>query len=317
MQRNISTRLLPLFLAILLSAILVPSAKAQGHSSVTSATVNLSAGTITINGGQFDSKTSVSLGGVDLTIQSFNSTTVVALLGSVTTPGTYLLSVGNGLPADFDVTVGAVGPQGPQGPMGLVGPAGPAGAAGPTGPAGATGANGPAGQTGAVGPAGQNGSVGPAGAVGPAGPTGPTGPSGPTGATGVRGPSGPTFLTGHTTGILADAYSYGTVSGFAAAASVPADSVAAAAPVATLSPSYALTATRITFIPTGTVVSGGMNVYLFLNGATTTLACHIADGSGCTASGSEAIPANSQIAVLIANCCAASPGDMLVTLEVQ
>jgi hypothetical protein len=310
MQRNIPTRLLPLFLAILLSAVLVPSAKAQGHSSVTSATVNLSAGTITINGGQFDSKTSVSLDGVDLTIQSFNSTTIVALLGSVTAPGTYLLSVGNGLPSQFDVTVGAVGPQGPQGLMGLVGPAGPAG---PSGPAGARGPVGPA------GPAGQPGAVGQTGAAGPAGPTGPTGPSGPTGATGARGPSGPTFLTGHTTEILADANSYGTVSGFTAAASVPTFSVAAAAHVATLTPSYALTATRITFIPTGTVGSTGMNAYLFLNGALTTLACHIADGSGCTSTGISplTIPANSQIAVVIANCCDASPGDMLVTLEIQ
>jgi collagen triple helix repeat protein len=65
---------------------------------------------------------------------------------------------------EYDLTVGAVGPQGPQGLAGSQGPQGVQGPAGPQGPQGD------------VGPAGSQGAVGPAGPQGPEGPTGPQGP---------------------------------------------------------------------------------------------------------------------------------------------
>jgi hypothetical protein len=143
-----------------------------------------------------------------LTVSSFTPTTIVAELGSVTAPGTYLLTAGNGLLfAIADVTLGAVGPQGPigatgpqgpQGLMGLMGLQGVPGIQGPAGPAGATGPAGPAGPTGATGAIGPAGPAGPVGATGPAGPTGPTGATGPAGPVGPSGPTGPTGPTGAT-----------------------------------------------------------------------------------------------------------------------
>jgi len=77
--------------------------------------------------------------------------------------------------ADWDLTIGAVGPTGATGP---VGPTGPTGPVGPTGPTGPTGAQGPTGPTGALGP------------TGPTGAPGPTGPTGPRGLQGLQGPPG-------------------------------------------------------------------------------------------------------------------------------
>ncbi len=231
----------------------------------------------------------VTLGTAVLVLQSGAlKTSIMATLPALA-PGTYNLTVtpkksnGDDDDSNLENFQVAIGPIGPQGPMGLQGPIGATGPAGPVGPTGNTGATGPTGNT---------------------GPQGVQGIKGDTGATGPQGTSGPGFLTGH-------------VSGFAPAAAVPAFSIPAAAPVATLSPAYAITATRITFIPTGTVGSTGMNAYFFINGALTSLACHIFDGTGCSNTTATAIPPRSQMAVAIANCCDASPGDMLVTLEFQ
>jgi Collagen triple helix repeat (20 copies) len=204
--------------------------------------------------------------------------------------------------------MGATGPAGPAGPIGPMGATGPAGVAGPAGPQGPAG---PAGPIGATGPAGVAGPAGPQGPTGPAGPSGPTGPAGPTGPTGPQGPEGPSFLTGHTVGIPADSTEiYGTFSGIANASSSATD-------VELLSPDRTITATRVTFVPTGTVGSTGENIYLMVGSTLTTLACHLSSSSGCTATGSVAIPPNSVISYRVANCCDPSPGDMLATLEFQ
>jgi hypothetical protein len=140
-----------LSLALLLTAFALP-VKAQLLSVITNTTVNTSTNTITINGSGFSSrvKPTVYLGTTSLAVSSFTSTSIVASLGSVTAPGTYLLALNSGLTfAVADVTLGAVGPQGPVGPQGLPGANG---AAGPAGPTGAPGANGAIGPQGAAGP---------------------------------------------------------------------------------------------------------------------------------------------------------------------
>ena len=90
--------------------------------------------------------------------------------------GDYLLSVstGNGQSKhdEYDLTIGAVGPEGPQGIQGDPGPAGPQGDPGPVGLAGPQGPEGPQGIQ------GDPGSVGPQGPIGPVGATGPQGPQG-------------------------------------------------------------------------------------------------------------------------------------------
>ena len=83
--------------------------------------MNTSTNTITITGSGFSAKTkpTVQLGGTNLTVDSYAATSIVASLGSVTAPGTYLLTVTSGVTfAAADVTLGAVGPQGPIGPLG-------------------------------------------------------------------------------------------------------------------------------------------------------------------------------------------------------
>ncbi len=105
--------------------------------------------------------------------------------------GDYLLTVaknGRGLGADFEVTIGAVGPEGPVGPAGVVGPQGEQGVAGPVGPEGPAG---PVGEQGVAGPAGPQGDQGVAGPEGPQGEQGVAGPAGPQGEQGVAGPEGP------------------------------------------------------------------------------------------------------------------------------
>ncbi len=140
-------------LAFLLVAFALP-AKAQLFSIISNTKVNTSANTITIAGSGFSTKVkpAVNLGGTNLSVSSFTATSIVASLGSLTAPGTYLLTVTSGITfAAADVTLGAVGPQGPQGLTGATGAAGPAGQTGPTG---AMGQAGPAGPTGAIGPQG-------------------------------------------------------------------------------------------------------------------------------------------------------------------
>jgi Collagen triple helix repeat (20 copies) len=168
---------------------------------------------------------------------------------------------------------------------------------------------GPQGVTGATGPTGAKGDTGATGLTGATGATGDTGPTGAPGAT------GPTFLTGRTIGVAGFNTSWATVSGvadsFIGLANAPAP------PVQMLSPSYPLTATKVTFIPTGYNGDSGMNIYLVVNGTLTTLSCNVSDSAGCSHTGSVAIPANSKLAILVGNCCDDSPGDLLATVELN
>ena len=132
---------------------------------------------LTITGENFGTlKPVVTLDLIPLTVVSFGSTAVTALLPAGLTPGTYLLTLQqNGQKfrvAEFDVALGAIGPQGEKGDPGAPGLPGPVGPSGPTGP---------------VGPVGASGPVGPVGPSGPTGPVGPVGPQGPQGAPGTPG----------------------------------------------------------------------------------------------------------------------------------
>lgn len=119
--------------------------------------------TFTITGQNFGTVMPiVNLNGIPLAVNTYTDTIVSADLNSVD-PGTYLLTLSRvSAPqktAEFDVTVGAVGPQGPVGPAGAVGPAGPAG---PVGPAGAVGPQGPVGPSDVFQKAVASGNWGPA-----------------------------------------------------------------------------------------------------------------------------------------------------------
>lgn len=157
-------------LAILSFALTISHlADAQSLGVIESATVNLTAKTLTLSGTSFGSSPKVSVGAVSLTVSSASSTKIVAAFPAASppsgfTPGDYLVTVSfkTGLPAVSVVTMGAAGPAGP------IGPQGPAGAQGPVG---ATGSQGPAGATGQAGPPGPPGQQGPTGSTGPAGPS--------------------------------------------------------------------------------------------------------------------------------------------------
>ena len=157
----------PIALLAFLLAAFAPTAKAQLFSVISNTKVDTTANTITINGNGFSSRTKpvVALGGTSLTPTSYTTTSIVASLGAVTAPGTYLLTVISGVTfAAADVTLGAVGPQGPiglPGVNGAMGLMGPAGLAGPAGPAGVPGPAGPSGPSGAIGLQGLQGLPGP------------------------------------------------------------------------------------------------------------------------------------------------------------
>jgi hypothetical protein len=129
---------------------------------------------LTITGSNFGtSAPTVTVDGLPLTLVSYSATIVVADLPNSLIPpagpaASYLLVLtNNGSKAqpsvDFDLTIGAVGPQGSQGPAG---PGGAQGLQGTTGPAGPSGSQGPQGIQ------GPQGSAGPQGAQGPQGPAG-------------------------------------------------------------------------------------------------------------------------------------------------
>ena len=175
---RIAKAVLSLWMFTLALTISVSTASAQIAPTIESVSVNTMNNTITINGGGFNpvARPIVNFGGTYLVVQSFNRTTIVAKLGAVSAPGTYLLTVADGILVAFaDVTLGSAGTQGPQGPPGPAGPQGPAGAKGATGPSGAQG---------------QAGSPGAMGAQGPAGPSGPAGPQGAMGSPGAAGAQG-------------------------------------------------------------------------------------------------------------------------------
>lgn len=200
--------------SLCLSSILLatPAAlMAQENPSISVVVENAQGTQITIDGANYgNSVPKVSLGGVQLTLQSHTTTSIVANLPNNIAAGTYLLDIknndtgaggsrmaviGNVGPMGLTGATGSAGPAGPAGPTGLTGLTGPAGPAGPTGSIGLTGPAGPAGPTGStglIGPAGQTGPAGQPGSVGP------TGPAGPTGATGFAGPAGPTGPAGDT-----------------------------------------------------------------------------------------------------------------------
>ncbi len=90
----------------------------------------------------------VSLDAIPLSVVTFTSTAVTALLPAGLAEGTYQLTLDAGAHGDklaqFDVAIGSIGPKGNPGPAG---PAGPPGAQGPPGPAGPAGPPGSGGST--------------------------------------------------------------------------------------------------------------------------------------------------------------------------
>jgi hypothetical protein len=177
-------------------------ASAQVAVVVNSATVDYSTNLLTVTGQNFGTiAPGVRLNGFQLTVQSFNAgtQTIVANMAMSLPPGSYLLAVttGNGSTnstqvSEFDITLGAAGPQGAQGAPGPQGQQGPQGEPGPAGaPGPASTVAGPAGPSGPPGPSGAPGPAGPTGLTGAQGPAGPAGPAGPQGAPGPAGPQGP------------------------------------------------------------------------------------------------------------------------------
>jgi hypothetical protein len=205
MQTRLGRNLVRTSLAVLLFTSLVSTASAQFSPIpfIASATANLTATppTLTITGSQYSTfvAPTVTLDGVKLTVKSFTSTTIVANLGPVTSPGTYLLIVTDRFfIGEFNVTIGTVGLTGATGPPGIPGATGATGAKGATGATGATGASGTTGATGVTGPSGATGATGATGVTGPMGVTGPSGAQGATGSTGATGATGPTGALGDT-----------------------------------------------------------------------------------------------------------------------
>ncbi len=149
-----------------------------GHLRITEVLVDFAAEEIQITGEQFDfgRPLRVSLGQLGdisgLCAANFSPPQIIVcdFSGPGLPPdGEYLLTVwtgeGQSQSDEYDLTIGAAGPQGPEGPPGPTGPTGP------TGPPGAPGDPGEPGEPGEPGPAG------PTGPPGPPGPTGPPGPS--------------------------------------------------------------------------------------------------------------------------------------------
>jgi hypothetical protein len=286
MQKRVDvTKLVRLSLAALLTFALASTARAQSFPTVTSATVNLTAGTITIDGSGFDEffgGPSVTLGGLNLTVESFTNQTIVASLGSVTTPGTYLLKVAVFLSiAQFDLTIGAVGPQGPQGPQGLQGPGGLAGPPGLPGPQGAAGAPGATGPQGPVGPIGLTGYPGPVGTQGPAG------PAGPQGTPGVQGPLGSVAMLARMLAIpptYTQTTTYGAPVGFSTANITEGE-------VYMLSPNATVTASNLAVTTTAEVnPNSALSFTLRMNGVSTAFSCTIGSAqTSCTSTPGAAV----------------------------
>ena len=96
MQARHASKLVRISFAALLFATLATAASAQfSIPFIASATPDLTAGTLTITASPSTTfvSPSVTLDGVSLTNKSFSGSTIVANLGSVTAPGTYLLVV--------------------------------------------------------------------------------------------------------------------------------------------------------------------------------------------------------------------------------
>jgi hypothetical protein len=134
----------------------------------------------------------VTLGGVQLTVQTYSITEIQATLPSSTPDGSYLLKVVTG-PAstqsgEFNVAIGAVGPQGPKGDKGDQGIQGIQGIQGLKGDKGDQGIQG---LQGLKGDKGDQGIQGLQGLKGDTGDQGIQGLQGLKGDTGLQGPQGP------------------------------------------------------------------------------------------------------------------------------
>ena len=113
---------------------------------------------LTIAGLNFgETKPIVALDSIPVNVVTFTPTLVTVLIPPNTPPGAYLLKLTSTRNSDtndaaeFDVTLGAVGPKGDKGdvgPQGPAGPVGPAGSPGPVGPQGPQGQQGPPGASG-------------------------------------------------------------------------------------------------------------------------------------------------------------------------
>ncbi len=214
----------------------------EGGVTINEVFVDFQNETITILGANFTptGNLKVILGEFgNLTIVSANSNTIVVDFPSQgLSEGDYLLTVSVGTSQskteDYNLTIGAVGPQGEPGPEGPQGPQGPEGPPGPPGPQGETGLQGPQGLQGETGPQGPPGAdgedgldgiscwdldssgtcevatedlnadnectpldcKGEKGDQGEVGAEGPQGPQGETGPQGAQGPQGETGLQG-------------------------------------------------------------------------------------------------------------------------
>jgi microcystin-dependent protein len=138
--------------------------------------------TLLIMGNDFDfgKPLAVELGDLGaLVIVSATATQIVAELPDGLPYGDYLVTVSTGKGQsqndEYDLTLGAVGPQGETGPQGPQGETGPQGPQGETGPQGPQGVPGPRGAEGATGPQGPQGEIGPQGPQGETGPVGGVG----------------------------------------------------------------------------------------------------------------------------------------------
>ncbi len=194
---------LTILTGILLTALAASSALAlpppgQGpgaHLKIEEVFVDFGAGELDIMGLELDfgpGPLEVTLGGLPLVVLSAAADTIVAALPEALPEGDYLLVVSNGNGEsqndEYDLTIGAVGPQGPQGEQGMIGPQG---LQGPQGEQGMIGPQGPQGQQGLIGPQGPQGEQGMIGPQGPQGQQGLIGPQGPQGEQGMIGPQGP------------------------------------------------------------------------------------------------------------------------------
>jgi hypothetical protein len=79
--------------------------------------------------------------------------------------------------------------------------------------------------------------------------------------------------------------------------------------VALLSPPYPITLTRLDVSATAGTKG---NIYVYANGASTVLACHL-PGTACSSAREVTIPASSELSVLCA-CHGGAPGDVLTTV---
>ena len=119
-----------LLLALTAGSGAVGDEKSNGHKpEISSVVVDVPNHRVTIRGEDFgQSKPDVTLGNRTLMVVSASAEQVVAVLPGDVGPGTYRLTLsktpGHGLTDEFEVTIGAAGPQGPPGTPGSPGPPG-------------------------------------------------------------------------------------------------------------------------------------------------------------------------------------------------